>query len=393
MQNHQPPATDFDFETLAVHAGVEPDPTTGAVMTPIYQTSTYAQEDVGRHKGYEYSRTDNPTRTALQQALAVLEGGAHALAYASGMAATDNLLRLIKPGQHVLCGNDVYGGTFRLFDKVLSHYGIDFSYVDTTDTAAMAGALRPQTKLVWLETPTNPMLRLTDIAATAELAHDHGAWLAVDNTFASPALQRPLNLGADFVVHSTTKYIGGHSDVVGGAIVLNDAAVYDELKFLQNAIGAVPAPMDCFLTLRGIKTLALRMQAHCRHATLVAQFLADHPAVADVIYPGLDSHPQYELAQRQMSGPGGMVSFLLHGGEAAARTVGRETKLFTLAESLGGVESLIELPAPMTHASVADSPLAVDSGLIRISVGIENANDLIEDLAQALAQTPARSSR
>jgi cystathionine beta-lyase/cystathionine gamma-synthase len=384
MQNHKSQAQQLDIETLAVHAGVEPDPTTGAVMTPIYQTSTYVQEDIGRHKGYEYSRTDNPTRTALQQALAALEGGRYALAYASGMAATDNLLRLIRPGQHVLCGNDVYGGTFRLFDKVLSHYGIEFSFVDTTDTAVIAGALRPETRLVWLETPTNPMLRLTDIAAVAAMTHDHGAWLAVDNTFASPALQRPLDLGADFVVHSTTKYIGGHSDVVGGAIVLNDTAVYEELKFLQNAIGAVPAPMDAFLTLRGIKTLALRMQAHCRNATLVAQFLADHPAVADVIYPGLDSHPQYQLAQRQMSGPGGMISFVLHGGEAAARTVARETKLFALAESLGGVESLIELPAPMTHASVADSPLAVDPGLIRISVGIENAQDLILDLSQAL---------
>jgi cystathionine beta-lyase/cystathionine gamma-synthase len=384
MKNHRSHAQQFDFETLAVHAGVQPDPTTGAVMTPIYQTSTYAQEDIGRHKGYEYSRTDNPTRTALQQALATLEGGRHALAYASGMAATDNLLRLIRPGQHVLCGNDVYGGTFRLFDKVLSHYGIDFSFVDTTNTAVVAGALRPETRLVWLETPTNPMLRLTDIAAVAGMAHDQGAWLAVDNTFASPALQRPLDLGADFVVHSTTKYIGGHSDVVGGAIVLNDTAVYEELKFLQNAIGAVPAPMDAFLTLRGIKTLALRMHAHCRNAMLVAQFLADHPAVADVIYPGLESHPQYELAQRQMSGPGGMVSFLLHGGEAAARSLARETKLFTLAESLGGVESLIELPAPMTHASVADSPLAVDPGLIRISVGIENAQDLILDLSRVL---------
>ena len=374
----------YHLETLAVHAGVEPDPTTGAVMTPIYQTSTYAQADVAQHKGYDYSRTDNPTRTALHGALAALEGGTHALAFASGMAAIDTILRLIKPGQHVLSGNDVYGGTFRLFDKVLSGLGIEFTFADTTDDTAVAAAIQPNTKLIWLETPTNPMLRLTDIAAIAQIAHAAGAWLGVDNTFASPALQSPLALGADFVVHSTTKYIGGHSDVVGGAIVLNDTAVYEQLKFLQNAIGAVPGPMDCFLTLRGIKTLAIRMAQHCRNATQVAHFLADHPAVAEVIYPGLESHPQYELAQRQMRGPGGMISFILHGGEKAARLVARETKLFTLAESLGGVESLIELPAPMTHASVADSPLAIDPGLVRVSVGIENAQDLINDLKTVL---------
>lgn len=371
-------------ETLAVHAGVEPDPASGAVMTPIYQTSTYAQADVAVHKGYEYSRTDNPTRTALQKALAALEGGRYGLAFASGMAAIDTVLRLLKPGDHVLSGNDVYGGTFRLFDKVLAAYGLAFSFVDTTDVTAVAEALQPNTKLVWLETPTNPMLRLTDIAAVAEVAHAAGAWLGVDNTFASPVLQRPLSLGADLVVHSTTKYIGGHSDVVGGAVILQDTAVYNQLKFLQNAVGAVPGPMDCFLTLRGLKTLALRMERHGRNATQVARFLADHTAVAEVIYPGLESHPQYDLAQRQMAGPGGMISFILHGGEAAARTVARETALFTLAESLGGVESLIELPAPMTHASVADSPLAVDPGLVRLSVGIENATDLIADLQQAL---------
>jgi cystathionine gamma-synthase len=374
------------FETLAVHAGVEPDPTTGAVMTPIYQTSTYAQQDIGQHKGYDYARTDNPTRTALQEAMAALEHGRHALAFSSGMAAIDTILRLIRPGQHVIAGNDVYGGTFRLFDKVLSKYGLEFTFADTTDLAAVRAAVRPQTKLIWLETPTNPHLKISDIAAVATIAHDAGAWFGVDNTFASPALQQPLTLGADFVVHSTTKYIGGHSDVVGGVIILNDTAVYEELKFLQNAIGAIPGPVDCFLTLRGIKTLALRMAAHCRNATLVAQFLADHPAVSEVIYPGLDSHPQYEIAQRQMSGPGGMISFLLHDGESAARTVARHTHLFTLAESLGGVESLIELPAPMTHASVADSPLAVNAGLVRISVGIENPQDLINDLAGALHQ-------
>ena len=379
-------SADYHLETLAVHAGVEPDPQTGAVMTPIYQTSTYAQTDVAEHKGYDYSRSDNPTRTALHGALAGLEGGKHALAFASGMAAIDTILRLIKPGEHVLSGNDVYGGTFRLFDKVLSGYGIEFTFADTTDETAVSNAMQPNTKLVWLETPTNPMLRLTDIAAMRKIAHAGGAWLGVDNTFASPALQQPLTLGADFVVHSTTKYIGGHSDVVGGAIVLNDTAIYDRLKFLQNAIGAVPGPVDCFLTLRGIKTLAIRMAQHCRNATQVAQFLADHPAVAQVIYPGLESHPQYELAQRQMRGPGGMISFILHGGEEAARQIARDTQLFTLAESLGGVESLIELPAPMTHASVADSPLAVDPGLVRLSVGIENAQDLINDLKRTLNQ-------
>ncbi len=377
--------TQHKLATLAVHAGIEPDPQTGAVMTPIYQTSTYAQPDVGVHKGYEYSRTDNPTRTALQTALAALEGGQHALAFSSGMAAIDTVLRLLKPGDHVLSGNDVYGGTFRLFDKILSGYGIEFSFVDTSNTAVVESALQANTKLVWLETPTNPMLRLSDIAAIAKLTQARSIWLGVDNTFASPMLQNPLALGADLVVHSTTKYIGGHSDVVGGAIVLNDTAVYKQLKFLQNAIGAVPGPQDCFLTLRGIKTLALRMKAHSENALQIAQFLSDHTAVAEVIYPGLESHPQYELAQRQMAAPGGMISFILHGGEAAARRVARETKLFTLAESLGGVESLIELPAPMTHASVADSPLAVDPGLVRLSVGIEAVEDLIHDLQTVLS--------
>ncbi len=376
--------TNLHLETLTVHAGVKPDPTTGAVMTPIYQTSTYAQTDIAEHKGFEYSRTDNPTRSALQEALAALEGGKYALVFASGMATIDTVLRLIKPGDHVLSGNDVYGGTYRLFDKILSGYGIEFDFVELTNQEAVAAAMKPHTKLVWLETPTNPLLKLADIAAIAEIAHQSGAWLAVDNTFASPALQRPLTHGADFVIHSTTKYIGGHSDVVGGAVVLNDTAVYEQLKFLQNAIGAVPGPMDCFLTLRGIKTLALRMRAHSHNASLIAQFLADHPAVAEVFYPGLETHPQHDLARWQMAGPGGMISFILHGGESAAQTVVRETTLFTLAESLGGVESLIELPALMTHASVADSPLAVDPGLVRISVGIEYAQDLIDDLGQAL---------
>lgn len=374
------------LETLAVHAGITPDPQTGAVMTPIYQTSTYAQADIGQHKGYEYSRTDNPTRAVLHQAMAALEGGKYALAYSSGMAAIDNLLRLFNPGDHILSGNDVYGGTFRLFDKILSRYGIAFSYVQTTNLEAVREAIRPNTRLIWLETPTNPMLQVSDIAGISALAREKGIWVGVDNTFASPALQRPLLLGADFVAHSTTKYIGGHSDVVGGVVVLNDTVLYEQLKFLQNAIGAVPGPMDCFLTLRGIKTLAVRMQQHCHNALQIARFLEDHPAVSQVIYPGLESHPQYEVAQRQMAGPGGMISFVLHGGEAAARLVARKTQLFTLAESLGGVESLIEVPAPMTHASVANSPLAIDPGLVRLSVGIENAQDLIADLAQALHQ-------
>ena len=378
------------FNTLAVHAGVEPDPTTGAVMTPIYQTSTYAQTGINEHKGYDYARSDNPTRSALQAALAVLEGGRFGLAFSSGMAAIDTLLRLVRPGERVICGNDLYGGTFRLFDKVLAAYGVRFTFVDTSDAAAVAAELaREPARLVWLESPTNPTLRLADIAAISAAAHAAGAQVAVDNTFASPALQRPLALGADFAVHSTTKYIGGHSDVVGGAIVTNDAAAYERLKFLQNAVGAVPGPMDCFLTLRGIKTLGLRLRAHCDNATAVARFLSDHPAVAEVIYPGLDSHPQYELARRQMSGPGGMVSFTLRGGEAAARAVAQRTRLFTLAESLGGVESLIELPAAMTHASVGGAEalaagFAVPAGLVRLSVGIEHADDLIADLRRAL---------
>ena len=378
------------FNTRAVHAGMEPDPATGAVMTPIYQTSTYAQTGINEHRGYDYARTDNPTRSALQTALAALEGGRYGLAFSSGMAAIDTLLRLVAPGQRVVCGNDLYGGTFRLFDKVVAPTGVRFTFVDTSDTAAVAVELaREPARLVWLESPTNPTLRLADIAAISAAAHAAGAQVAVDNTFASPALQQPLALGADFAVHSTTKYIGGHSDVVGGAIIMNDEDAYERLKFLQKAVGAVSGPMDCFLTLRGIKTLGLRLRAHCDNATAVARFLSDHPAVAEVIYPGLDSHPQYELARRQMSGPGGMVSFTLRGGEAAARAVAQRTRLFTLAESLGGVESLIELPAAMTHASVGGAEalaagFAVPAGLVRLSVGIEHADDLIADLRRAL---------
>jgi len=379
------------FETIAVHAGVHPDPATGAIMTPIYQTSTFVQTDINEHKGYDYSRAGNPTRSALEEALAGLEGGRYGLSFSSGLAAIDTLMRLVKPGERVICGNDLYGGTFRLFDKVLADYGIIFDYVDTSDTAAARAALAAgPARLIWLETPTNPTLRLTDIAAISETARAAGVWVAVDNTFASPALQRPLALGADFIVHSTTKYLGGHSDVVGGAIIMNDADAYERLKFLQKAVGAVSGPMDCFLTLRGIKTLGIRMRAHCDNGLAVARFLEDHPAVEQVIYPGLESHPQHELARRQMAGPGGMVSFRVRGGAAAARAVALRTRLFALAESLGGVESLIELPAAMTHASVAGpealaAGFAVDPGLVRLSVGIEHPDDLIADLKQALA--------
>ncbi len=375
------------FETLAIHAGQEPDPTTGAVMTPIYQTSTYAQEGVGEHHGYEYSRTGNPTRTALEACLAALEGGEYGLAFASGMAATDAVLRLLKPGDHILAGNDVYGGTFRLFDKVLAPYGLEFSYVDTSDLDQVRAGLRPETRLVWLETPTNPLLTITDLAGVAEIlrAHPASPWLAVDNTFATPYLQRPLELGADIVVHSTTKYLGGHSDVVGGAVVVRDAGLRERLAFLQNAAGAVPGPLDCFLVLRGLKTLPVRMDRHAANAAAVADFLAGRSQVKNVLYPLLEGHPGAELARRQMLNGGGMVSFVVKGGEAAARRAAESTQIFTLAESLGGVESLIELPAAMTHASTAGSPLAVDPGLIRLSVGLEHVEDLLEDLSRALA--------
>lgn len=386
------------IETLAIHAGQHPDPSTGAVMTPIYQTSTYVQDAVGDHKGYEYSRTGNPTRTALEDCLAALEGGKHGLAFASGMAAIDTVLRLVAAGEHVLAGNDVYGGTFRLLDKVLKDYGIEYSFVDMTDLTAVRTGLRPNTRLVWLETPTNPRLKVFDIRAIAELSHANGprTLMGTDNTFATPYLQRPLELGADIVVHSTTKYLGGHSDVVGGAIALDDDATYERLKFLQNAIGAVPGPMDCWLVLRGVKTLPVRMDRHAENALAVAQFLADHPAVKEVIYPGLRDHPQYELAKRQMRNGGGMISFLLHGGLETAKKVVTRTKLFALAESLGGVESLIEMPAAMTHASTQGSPLEVDSDLIRISVGLENKDDLIDDLQRAFsvrAASPPHTAR
>jgi cystathionine beta-lyase/cystathionine gamma-synthase len=363
-------------------------------MTPVYLTSTYAQEDVGAHRGYEYSRTSNPTRYALEQCLAALESGQHALAFASGMAATDAVIRLLRPGDHVVAGNDVYGGTHRLFQRIWADFGLRFSFVEATDLAAVERAVvEPSTRLVWLETPTNPLLRLADVSAISKLAHQQDALVVVDNTFATPFAQQPLTFGADIVVHSTTKYLGGHSDVVGGAVVLRDRGLYERLAYLENATGGVPGPLDCFLVLRGIKTLPVRMRAHSENAFAVAQYLEGHAKVARVHYPGLPSHPQYELAQRQMSTPGGMVSFEVKGsangsakGAAAnARHVVAGTRLFTLAESLGGVESLIEVPAAMTHLSVADSPLAVPSNLVRLSVGLEHVADLLADLEQALA--------
>jgi cystathionine gamma-synthase len=375
------------FETLAIHAGQEPDPLTGAVVPPIYQTSTYKQDGVGGTRGgYEYSRTANPTRTALETCLAALEDGAAALAFASGMAAEDCLIRtLCRPGDQVLIPGDAYGGTFRLFDKVLRNWGVEYRPVTQTDLEAVArAAAEGRPKLIWAETPTNPLLSIVDIRALAQLAHEVGALLVVDNTFASPYLQRPLDLGADVVVHSTTKYLGGHSDVVGGAVVVADQAHAEDLHFTQNATGAVAGPFDAWLTLRGIKTLGARMDKHCANAARVARMLGEHPAVESVLYPGLAGHPGHELAKSQMRDFGGMVSFRVRGGEAAAVAVCGRTRLFTLGESLGGVESLIEHPARMTHASVAESPLAVPSDLVRLSVGIEDPADLLADLHQAL---------
>jgi len=374
------------FETRAIHAGQPPEPETGSVVVPIYQTVTYAQARPGEPKGYDYSRTGNPTRTALEVCVASLEDGRHGLAFASGMAATDAVVRLLKPGDHVLVGNDVYGGTYRLFKRVWQDYGLQFTFVDMADLAAVEAAFQPQTRLVWLESPTNPLLRLADISAIAKLARDRSILLAVDNTFATPYAQRPLALGADIVVHSTTKYLSGHSDVIGGIAVVKDDELHSRLAFLQNAAGAVPGPFDCWLTLRGIKTLAVRLAAHSANAMAVAHFLEEHPAVARVMYPGLPSHPQHTLACRQMALFGGMLSFELRGSEFAARRLVVSTRIFTLAESLGGVESLIELPAVMTHLSVQGSPLAVSPQLVRLSVGIEHQEDLLTDLEQALAQ-------
>jgi cystathionine gamma-synthase len=381
------------FETLAIHAGQPPDPATGAVIPPIYQTSTYAQEQVGVNKGYEYSRADNPTRAALETCLAALEGAGldrptYGLAFASGMAAIDTVLRLLRPGDHVLASDDVYGGTYRLFERVLADYGLQFSYADMSNLDAMRAALRPNTRLVWLETPTNPLMKIADIAAIASIARANrpDTWVGVDNTFASPYLQQPLALGADLVVHSTTKYLGGHSDVVGGALVTADAQAYERLKLLQKAVGAVPGPMDCWLILRGIKTLGVRMERHASSAQRIAEFLNGHSAVERVLYPGLPDHPGHAVAARQMRAFGGMISLVLKGGADAARRMVAATQVFTLAVSLGGVESLIEHPASMTHASVSGSPLEVPGGLVRLSVGIEHVDDLLADLEQALRE-------
>jgi cystathionine beta-lyase/cystathionine gamma-synthase len=374
----------YGFETRAIHAGQEPDPTTGAVIVPIYQTSTYVQQGLGEHKGYEYSRTGNPTRTALEECVASLEEGKYGLAFASGMAAETTIMYLFAPGDHFLVSNDVYGGTYRLFERVLAPYGLQFSYIDMTDPESVRCHMKENTKGVWIETPSNPLMKLVDLASVSAIAKEHGAKVIVDNTFASPYGQQPLNLGADIVVHSSTKYLGGHSDAVGGLLVLSDDADYERLKYLQNAVGAVPGPMDCFLVLRGVKTLGVRMRAHEANSMRIAQFLEWHPSVELVAYPGLPSHPQYELARKQMSCFGGMISFLVKGGLEEARRIAEGTRLFALAESLGGVESLIEHPGVMTHASVANSPLKVPDNLVRLSVGIENVEDLIGDLERAM---------
>ena len=377
------------FSTRAIHVGQDPDPATGAVIVPIYQTSTYAQSEVGVHKGYDYSRTANPTRAALEACLASLDGGRFGLAFSSGMAAEDTVLHLLETGSHVVASDDVYGGTFRLFHRVLERVGLRFTFVDATRTHHVTDALQTETRLIWLESPTNPLMKLIDVADVARVAHERGILVVVDNTFASPYCQRPLELGADVVHYSTTKYLGGHSDVVGGGLVTSDEDLYERLKFLQNAVGGVPGPFDSWLVLRGLKTLALRMRQHSANAMEVACFLEQHSSVKRVYYPGLPSHPQHELAKRQMVGGfGGMLSFDVRGGVSAAREVARRTRLFTLAESLGGVESLIELPALMTHASLPAerrAEVGIDDGLIRLSVGIEEAEDLIADLSQALA--------
>ena len=376
----------WGFETRAIHSGQHPDPTSGAVVTPITLSTTFAQEGVGNHKGFEYSRSGNPTRAALEACVASLEKANHGFAFASGLAAEDNVLRVLHQGDRVLLGNDAYGGTFRLISKVWEPLGFPWSAVDLTDIDSLAADWPSDTRMVWLETPTNPLLTCIDIEAIASLAHDRGALVVVDNTFATPYLQQPLTLGADIVVHSATKYLGGHSDVVGGFLALDDDTLADRIRFTQNAAGAVPAPFDCYLVLRGVKTLAVRMERHCSNARAVVDLLIGHPAVDRVLYPQLPDHPGHAAAAKQMRDFGGMVSFTLKGGEAAALEVVRHTEIFTLAESLGAVESLIEHPGQMTHASAAGSPLQVPASLVRLSVGIESANDLVADLAQALDQ-------
>ncbi len=375
------------FSTRAIHVGQEPDPSTGAIITPIFQTSTYVQEALGTHKGYEYSRTQNPTRSALEACLASLENGKYGLAFASGMVACNTVMNLLSSGAHVIVGDDVYGGVYRLFEKVLSRYNLSFSYVDASNLKEVATAITPATKMLWLETPTNPLLKLADLSSLAQLAKKANLISVVDNTFASPYLQNPLDFGIDLVVHSTTKYLGGHSDVVGGAIITSCDDLYEQLKFHQNAVGGVPGPFDSFLVLRGLKTLSVRMREHEKNATAVAQYLEKHPAIEKVIYPGLASHPQHELARRQMRGSGGMLSCIVAGGLEGAKKLLYGTKLFALAESLGGVESLIGHPATMTHASIPKETRearGISDGLVRLSVGIEDGDDLIADLRTAL---------
>lgn len=376
----------WGFETRAVHAGQPADPASGAVVVPITLSTTFAQEGVGNHKGFEYSRSGNPTRAALEACVASLEGATHGLAFASGLAAEDNVLRLLRPGDRILLGNDAYGGTFRLISKVYGPVGYPWTAVDLTDLDALAADWPADTRLVWLETPTNPLLTCFDIAAVCELAHSRGALVCVDNTFATPYLQQPLAHGADIVVHSATKYLGGHSDVVGGFLATNDDELAGRLRFTQNAAGAVPAPFDCYLVLRGVKTLGVRMDRHCENARAIVSMLESNPAVERVLYPQLPDHPGHAAAVRQMKDFGGMVSFTVAGGAEAAKRVAAATELFTLAESLGAVESLIEHPGEMTHASAAGSPLEVPDNLIRLSVGIESAHDLVADLEQALAR-------
>jgi cystathionine gamma-synthase len=372
------------FETRAIHAGQDPDPASGAVVPPINLSTTFAQSAVGVHRGWEYARSGNPTRDALEACLASLEGGRRAFAFASGLAAEDAVLRQLRPGDRIVLGNDAYGGTYRLIDKVYGPAGHPWAPADLGDPAALDRAWPAGAKLVWAETPTNPAMAIVDIAAVAEVAHAHGARLVVDNTFATPYLQQPLALGADVVVHSATKYLGGHSDVVGGCVVTDDAELAGGIGFVQNAAGAVPSPFDCYLVLRGLRTLAVRMDRHCDNARAVVELLVEHPAVERVLWPGLPDHPAADVAKRQMRDAGGMVSFVVRGGEDAAVRLVERTRLFVLAESLGAVESLIEHPHRMTHASAAGSPLAVDPGLVRLSVGIETAADLVADLRQAL---------
>lgn len=376
------------FATRTIHAGQPPDPTTGATITPIYQTSTFTQEAIGHHKGYEYARSGNPTRTALEDCLAALEEGTHGLAFASGSAATAAVLSMLRPGDHVVAAEDLYGGTYRLFERVYRPLGIDIHYVDGRDPSQVKQAVRSETKLIWVETPTNPLLQLVDLDAIADVTRGSHALLAVDNTFATPYLQQPLLHGADIVVHSTTKYLGGHSDVIGGAIVVREASLHKTLAFYQNAAGAVPGPFDCWLTLRGIKTLPLRMRQHQENAQRVAEFLNEHPRVERTYYPGLPSHPQHQLARRQMHGFGGMVSLVLPGGRPAAYAFTQRLQIFSLAESLGGVESLACYPAEMTHGSIPAEERerrGITAGLVRLSVGVEDVEDLIEDLDRALA--------